>query len=87
MHSMLVILNPHDPGSVQAGVTRASLDTFVDGKLKPFPNAERLSAGVWLVNMCTDPAPFALLVAAAHEHGIGYRILALDDAPQWLPAP
>lgn len=87
MHSMLIVLNEPDAGHMQAQQEWRAFIGYVQNRLQPYTNAERLGSNAWLVNMRTDPLPFALLVAAAHEHSIGYRILAFDDEPQWLPAP
>jgi hypothetical protein len=48
-------------------------------------DVERLAENVWQVNFQNAPAAFAWIVANADRHGLKYKILQLDDAPQWLP--
>jgi hypothetical protein len=82
MHSVIFhAIAPDD----QAAPNWRSFIGDVDGKLKPYTNFERLAENVWLVNLRVQPAPLGFLVARAHAFHIEYRLLAFDDAPQWLP--
>jgi hypothetical protein len=52
----------------------------------PGENALQLAENVWLVNLQASPTPLGWLISVAEQQKVSYGILALDAAPQWLPA-
>jgi hypothetical protein len=87
MHSMLfVVAVPTDNTTMsQSWQMYRGFIGYATNNLEPFSGVERLAENVWLVNMRIDPLPLALLGSAAHQHGIGFRLLPFAEAPQWLP--
>ena len=45
---------------------------------------ERIADNVWQVDFQKSPAALAYLIAAAEQHALSYRILALAAEPQWI---
>jgi hypothetical protein len=56
------------------------------GDLTKRHSFQTLAANVWQIDFQSSPGDFAHLVAAAVRHGLAYKILPFDAAPQWLPA-
>jgi len=53
--------------------------------IEPDQAATPLAEQVWLIDVQKSPAAFARFVDACERHRFSYRILAIKDAPQWLP--
>jgi hypothetical protein len=45
---------------------------------------ERIAENVWQVDFQKSPAALAHLIAAADQHDLPYRILALATEPRWI---
>jgi hypothetical protein len=80
MHSAIFAVDmPPDPdrqrwfrylGSVAPKIERAAV--------------ERIAENVWQVDFQKSPAALAHLIAAADQHDLSYRILALATEPRWI---
>jgi len=94
MHSAIVAIeippNSYDTSVPQAWNNfTADLDNLRSSKPSPLQQQKgvsRLGENVWLVSLQENPSAFARLIYHADQFRLAYRILPLDDAPQWLPA-
>jgi hypothetical protein len=80
MHSTIVAVEmPDDP-------TRTQWASFLAGIIKTNGNKAviRLGENVWQINFQASPISLALIVKAAEDLGLPYRILPFDAEPQWL---
>ena len=53
-------------------------------KVEKNPALKQLGEFVWDVDFQADPEVLAVLINALAQLGVGYGILQLDAAPQWM---
>ena len=49
------------------------------------PAVQVLAEHVWLIDVQKSPTVFARFVDACERHKFSYRVLSIENAPQWLP--
>ena len=45
----------------------------------------KLDENLWQIDFQESPAPLGLLIAACERHLIPYRVLVLEQSPDWSP--
>lgn len=82
MHSAIVYAKMPE----SAVETRNQVSALYAGihKIEKNPALRQLGEFVWQVDFQADPEVLGVLISALAAQGIGYGILQLDAAPQWI---
>lgn len=62
----------------------AALQVAVQGMSGSSESTERLSTGVWLIDLRKDLPLLGRICAAADSRNVPYRLLFLEQEPEWI---
>jgi hypothetical protein len=81
MHSVIFTVEGFD------AIGLANYAKKVQTKVRIWPPKDIISENSWVLNLRTDLETLSWLIVFLEDTEGGYKILALDDEPEWIVGP
>lgn len=85
MHSALIVIEKPDLSGTDKENAWTNFQTILSGIAAKYEEIEKLSENVLMIPLQSALSALGTLIHVAQDNQLSYRVLFLDQMPEWVP--